>query len=389
VRKDRKTDRGSISTSLRARHLAAPALAFALVASAAAQVAAPTASVEATSPYAIALHRAADTRGAATVTISGTWPTPCTPTYESARLAGADLRVDARTTLNLCAHQPTPFAIEIDPAAAADRALPFPGVLHVSFFAANGTQAEPKLRAFALVEGEPGRPAFAPENGFWWTTSTTRQSASRNVVSLERQGTQLTAALMSYDHDGRGNWQFGTATLEGRVAHIPLLQLAGGSDPFAAASTAPHGEAGLMLDIEFRSSAVATAWLSRRGVGDDAALELQTMDLVRLPFADAGDGSAWKGDWILVADSEQTPPLRVRFDRVSPLDATRFRLSDEAAGVVMDCENDTRNAELPPQYCAAQRADGTPLGRFNSVAITRMDGTRVDGSGVHLMRVTP
>ena len=380
--------RPASSVTLRSmRRLAAATLALGLVAPVGAAPLVNTASAAdaGAGAYAITLSPGTTT-AEPTLTIEGTWATPCTPTFEGASLAGADLRIDARATLSLCARQPTPFRIEINPALALGR-TPLPGgVLHISFYAADGAQGTPALRAFALVDTSPAAPAFAPESGFWWTTSGTRPSASRNVVSIERQGTQLTAALMSYDRDGRGSWQFGTAQLDGRIAHIPLLQLAG-SDPFSAASTAPHGEAGLVLDVEFHGSALASAWLSRGAV--DGALELQTMELVRLPFADAGNGGAWKGDWVLVSDAEDETPQRLHLQVAAPLDPFHFRLADAAAAILLDCALDLDNAELPPPRCVLRHADGSGFGSFSAVAINRMDGTRNDGVALHLLKVSP
>jgi len=371
----------------RAQLAAVPLLAFGLFCAAAAQV---TMSAPATTAdpggYSITQSRAVGS-GPTMLAIGGMWPTPCAPTFETAKLAGADLRVDARTMLGLCANQPTPFSIEVNPALALGLPELAAGIYHVSFYAANGAQAEPRLRAFSLIDTTHAATPFTPETGFWWTTST-EHGGGRNVFSLELQGSQLSAALLSYDRDGRGNWQFGTAQLDGRVAHIPLIQLAGGSDPLAAVSTVPRGEAGLMLDLEFHSNALATAWLSRSGSGENAALQLQTMQLVRLPFEDAGDGSAWQGDWILLAD-EKSPPQRLRLSRVPVQDADRFRLADAAVGVTLDCQLETQNEELPPTRCTAVRSDGSVLGRFDAVAITRMDGTRADGAAVHLVRVSP
>jgi hypothetical protein len=339
--------------------------------------------------YSFALLSGGET--APLLTVQGNWPTPCAPTFQGASLSGNDLRIDARTMLNLCAHASTPFSITIDPALAAGQAALAPGIYHVSFYAADGMQGAPQLRAFGLLDTAASASVpFKPENGFWWTTSATHQSMSRNVFSLELQGSQLTAALMSYDHDGHGDWQFGTAQLDGRIAHVPLLQIAGGSAPFAAAAAAtPRGEAGLTLDLEFHSGAHASAWLTRTVDADDPRVELQAMELVRLPFADAGGGSAWKGDWVLLTDADDAAPLRLHLDRLTTLNAYRFRLSDDRQGVIIDCTLDGSNVELPPQNCNAHRHDGGDIGHFDAVAIGRMDGTRGDGAGVHLLRVTP
>lgn len=319
-----------------------------------------------------------------TLAIADSWPTPCTPTFDGTSLDGANLRVDARAVLSLCAHQATPYTIEVDPAAAIGHRLA-ERVYHVSYYAANGAQAPAKLRAFALVDTAASNPAPAPESGFWWTTSDGRAGAGRNVFSIEVQGSQLTTALMGYDRDGRGNWQVGAGVLEGRVAHVPLLQLAGGSDPFSGAASAPRGEAGLMLDVEFHSTSQATVWLSRAGGGDDAGIEMQTFEIARLPFAGAAD--AWTGEWILATDGD-TPPQRLRLKRIGTPDGIGFRLSDETAQVAIDCYLDPENAELPPHQCVLRRADGVQLGQFDAVAMTRMDGFNNGKAGLHLLRVS-
>lgn len=377
-----ETNQPVSSRSLHARCVAL-LLALVTVAMAQAQTAA-----NAGDGYSIA-WRPAGAHGVATLTIDGTWPTPCTPTFDAASLEGADLRIDARAVLNLCTRQATPYLIEIDPTAALRRAALPAGVYHVAFYAADGTQATPKLRAFALVDTANGsEPAFAPETGFWWSTAGAGAAAGRNVFSIESQGSQLTVALMSYERDGRGSWQFGTGTLQGTIAHVPLLQIAGGGDPFSGAGTQPHGMAGFMLDLEFHSNSLATAWLTRPAAAD-GALQMQTLDLVRLPFANPGDGSAWKGDWILAADADGATPQRLHFTRVMALDATTFRLGDADAGIFLDCALDSSNAELPPPRCILRRRDGSELGRFDAIAITRMDGILANDVPVHLLRVKP
>lgn len=371
-----------------ARGIAAAALALAVWISSPAQTTAAATTAAGLGAFAIDLHADSAAPHAPLLTISGTWPTPCTPAFEHAALSGSDLRIDARSALNLCAGGPTAFSLEVNPALALDRPALEPAVYHVSLYAANGAQSDAKLSAFALVDASKAAPAYAPESGLWWTTSKAAAAASRNVFSLERQGNQLTVALMTYDHAGRATWQVGTAQLDGRVAHVALLTLAGGSDPFTSRAATPHGEPGLTLDLEFTSSSAAKAWLGRR-TGDDGALELQSLDLARLPFAGGAGGDAWRGDWVLVTDADQYPPLRLRFDRVTTLDAYRFRLSDDYASVSLDCDLDPQSADAPPRYCVASRYDATPLGRFEAVAITRMDGARGDGLAVHLLRITP
>src|SRR5512147_1980101 len=90
--------------------------------------------------------------GNTVLSISGSWPTACTPTFDKASLDGADLRIDARAVLSLCTRQATPYAIELNPLAALGQATLPAAVYHVYYYAANGAQAEPRLHAFALVD---------------------------------------------------------------------------------------------------------------------------------------------------------------------------------------------------------------------------------------------
>jgi hypothetical protein len=369
--------------------IAAALLGAALIAAAAGGIRAAVAAAADSGSYAIAIAANGSGKNDTLLSISGSWPTACTPTFDKASLSRSDLRIDARAVLNLCARQRTPYSIELNPRAALGQTALAPSVYHVYYYAANGAQAEPQLRAFALVNAAAGAggAAFAPETGFWWTTGGDK-AAARNVLSIEAQGPQLTVALMSYDADGRGSWQFGTGSLSGRIAHVPLLQIAGGKGPFSAASAGQRGEAGWMLDLEFQSSSLASAWLSRPLGGEDSPLQVQTVDLVRLPFAKAGDGSAWKGDWILVMDAGTTAPQRLHLDHVEALDAATFRLGDDAAGIYVDCGLDGSNAELPPSRCILRRRDGGELGQFTAIAITRMDGALSNGAALHLLRVS-
>jgi len=317
------------------------------------------------------------------VAISGAWATQCPPTLESVSLDETDLRIQARSVLGLCARAATLFSIEVDPARALDRASLPAGVYRVSFYAADGAQARPKLRAFSLVDrSAPGSAAPSPEAGFWWSTG----SGDRTVLSLEAQGGQLSVALMSYDVLGQPQWFFGAAPFAGRTAHLALLRLQGGNDALARADAGQVGaEAALTLDLEFHSAAHASAFLSRSGEGDDAPLRLRAFDVVRLPVADAANGSAWQGDWVLVDDAGAQ---RVHFGQFTAVDAEHFELADSAHGLVLACTRDAKFPELPPSSCALRSAAGADASLFDSVALQRMDGSTAAGAAVHLLRIT-
>jgi len=316
------------------------------------------------------------------LTISGQWQTQCPPTLENIALDAHDLRIDARSVLGLCERGATPFSIELDPALALQHPLA-PGVYHVSFYAADGAQSTPKLRAFALLDRSlPNMPAITPETGFWWTSNAS--DANRTMLSLELQDGQLSVALLSYDESGHATWYFGAAAYAGHIAHLPLLRLSGGNAPFNPVSSAPHGDSALTLDLEFSSAAHAGAWLTR---DSDAGLQLQALDLVRLPLMDSADGHAWVGDWVLVADAVDAAPQRLHLDQFRALDAAHFELADAANGATLTCSRKPAQPEWPPGSCSLRIGEATE--NFTSVALTRMDGQRPDRAGIHLLRVTP
>jgi hypothetical protein len=336
-------------------------------------------------PYAIRLQQASAAVAGWTLAIDGEWATQCPPALESVGLDGNDLRIDARSALGLCARQATPYSIEVNPTLALNRPNLTPGIYHVSFYAADGAQARPKLRAFALVDRSlPDASSITPETGFWWSTQSGTAETDRSILSLELQNGQLSVALLSYDTAGQPTWYFGAGPFAGRTAHVPLLRLAGGSDPFSPVATNLHGEPALTLDLQFASSAHAAAWLGRsEGSVDDSSLRLQPMDLVRLPLAESADGGAWQGDWVLVKDAGGTPQ-RLRLDRFQTLDANHFQLDDSANGFSLACTRDATRPDLPPSSCSLHQADGSESAVFDSVAIARMDGV-----AVHLLRISP
>lgn len=316
------------------------------------------------------------------LSVAGQWATQCPPVLQSVALDGNDLRIDARSVLDLCAAQPTPYSIELNPALALQRAAFAPGVYRVSFYAADGAQVQPKLRAFALIDrSAPDAGTTTPETGFW-----SSDDNDRTLLSLELQGGQLSAALLSYDADGQPAWLFGSAPYDGRVAHVSMLRLSGGSAPFTPALSSPHGDAAMTLDLQFSTSAHAQAWLSRtRG---DGSLQLRALDISRLPLSASVDGSAWQGEWVLVADADDSVPQRLQLNGFQALDARHFQLASADGAVALSCERGAEAQNSTPRSCTLHMADGS-TSRFDSVAIGRMDGTDANGAAVHLLRITP
>lgn len=323
------------------------------------------------------------------LTVSGQWPSQCPPALEGVSLDGLDLRIDSRSVLGLCERREMPFSIELNPALALNRQVLPPGIYHVSFYAADGAEAQPALRAFALIDRSPiGATPIVPETGFWWSANAADSEADRSVLSIELQADQLSVALMSYDGTGQPVWYFGAATYAGHIASIPLLRLSGGSGPFSPAPAQPHGNPALNLDLQFVSAAHANAWLTRPA--GNGALQLQSLDLVRLPMAESIAGQTWQGDWVLVSDAPGATPQRLRLDNFQSLDAEHFQLSDDAGTTLLVCSREPGQPDWPPTACTLQRstlADAT-IYDFDSVAITRLDGSDHDGTAVHLLRVS-
>jgi len=193
-------------------------------------------------------------------------------------------------------------------------------------------------------------------------------------------------ALLSYDESGQATWNFGAAPYAGHIAHLPLLRLAGGSAPFNAVSSAPHGDSALTLDLEFSSAAHAGGWLTRMR-DSDATLQLQTLDLVRLPLVDSTDGHAWAGEWVLISDGVEAAPQRLQLAQFRAIDTAHFELADAANNATLTCSRKPAQPEWPPTLCSLRVGAATE--NFTSVALTRMDGQHPDRSAVHLLRVTP
>lgn len=321
--------------------------------------------------------------------ISGNWFNQCPPTMQHVTLDGDDLRIEARSVLSLCSRRPTAFSIEVNPALATNRTALAPGVYRVGFYAATGNQGTPNLRAFSLIQNGAPPTNVIPESGFWWNSSDLQTGTHRMALTFELQGGQLSAALLSYDDSGSPSWQFGTAALNGSIAHVPLLKMSGGSDPFASTVLAPRGEQDLTLDLQFHSGAHASAWLSRRvGTVDDPVLDLKQMDLVRLPSGNAAEASAWEGDWILTADASFIGTQRLHLRKLPDIDASHFELADAETDIHLVCERKSGNAEQLPRNCVLRQTNGTEIGRFGALAISRMEGKRPDGFDLHLIRVS-
>jgi hypothetical protein len=321
--------------------------------------------------------------------IDGRWPTQCPPSLKSVTLDGTDLRIDARSDLTLCDRTAMPFSIELNPALAVDKTSLDPGIYHVSFYAADGANDAPKLRAFTLVDRSASdAPPVSPEPGFWFTANTPDATTNRTILSVEPQDGQLNVALMSYDDLGQPTWFFGAAPFNGHIAHVPLVHIVGGTDAFHPSITPTRGDALLALDLQFQSGAHALGWVSReRGNSDDSSLQVQPLDLVRLPMTNTTDGQAWQGDWVLVADDDNAPQ-KLHLTQYRAVDAQHFEISDVNVQFTLACTREPTQPDWPPSSCSLRRGNDVVSGAFDSVALSRMDGLDGNGAAIHLLRVS-
>ena len=321
--------------------------------------------------------------------IDGRWPTQCPPSLKSVALDGTEIRIDARSDLTLCDRTAMPFSIELNPALAMDKTSLDPGVYHISFYAADGANDAPKLRAFTLVDRSASdAPTVAPEPGFWFTANSPDATTNRTILSVEPQDGQLDVALMTYDEIGQPTWFFGAAAFNGHIAHVPLVHIVGGTDPFHPSVTPARGDAVLALDLQFQSGAHALGWLSREhGSADDSNLQVQPLDLVRLPVANTTDGQAWEGDWVIVSDDDSAPQ-KLHLTQYRAIDAQHFEIGDASGQFTLACTREPTQPDWPPSSCNLRRGNDAVSGAFDSVALSRMDGIDGNGAAIHLLRVS-
>jgi hypothetical protein len=312
--------------------------------------------------------------------INGTAPAGCVPSVRRVTLDGADLSIELTTPATGCKPQrPVPFHLQADPAAAAGlRVLPAQ-VYRVRVYSGAGSNVS--LAAFSLVDTSASQLATTPESGFWWSQAGTDSGQPAGTgMSLEVQDNQLAASLLGFADSGSSAWHFGSATLAGNTARIPLVQLANGDEWFTAIGTRPDVHPGPRLEIEFLSPTRARAWLVRSENGRDT--QVRPLVLSRSAFAAGPAGSAWVGRWVLVPEDGGNPRL-FEFTGPSNRDADSFRLVDPANDANLDC----RLASGGQADVCTLTSATSPLIDFDRVGFDHLGGHDANGAPVQLMRV--
>ena len=314
--------------------------------------------------------------------IDGTAPAGCVPRVGQVMLEGADLSIELTAPATGCRPQRMiPFHLQADAGVASGLSSLTPQVYRVRVYAGSGTDAG--LVAFSLIDTSAAVMASVPESGFWWSQATPDGVAAvaGSGMSLELQDNQLAASLLGFTESGAATWYFGSTTLTGNVARIPLVQLAHGDEWFSAIGSRPDAEPGPRIELEFLSPTRARAYLVRTDNGRDS--QVRTLMLTRSVFSTGTAGSAWIGRWVLVP--EDGGNARV-FDFAGPSnrDADSFRLVDAANDVNLDCRVGSGKAQADACTLSSSTA---PLADFDQVGFDHLGGHDADGAPVQLLRV--
>ncbi|MGA9422350.1 MAG: hypothetical protein WBW61_08295, partial [Rhodanobacteraceae bacterium] len=284
------------------------------------------------------------------IAISGAWPNDCPPEVDGVALEATDLTINARFPTTGCdASHPTHYRLDVSPSAVTG--LPqLPAQVYQTRVFLAPTNGAPTLAAFRLLDATATQTAPRPESGFWWSQSSKQTGAALagSGLSLEFQDHRLAAGLLGFDDTGNATWYFGSAPLEGRVAHVPLVSLSRGDGPFQSAGSRPLAEPGPRIEIEFQSPTRALAWLVRdQGNG---TLDVRALSISRSLFVADPAGSAWSGRWVLLREGEDSAHV---FDlrSLSVADADSFHLSDPSTGDRLDCRIDIASRTPDPDLC--------------------------------------
>jgi hypothetical protein len=306
----------------------------------------------------------------------------CSPRVERVSMDGADIGIELHAPRTGCDPlRALPYSLHVDPGASAGVPILAGQTYRVRVFSDEGGVS--RLVAFRLLESGITTAGPEPENGFWWSETTSEAGlASRGTgISLESQGDQLAIGLYGFADAGSAAWYFGSTRLKGRVAAVSLLELSGGDPLFSPTGSQPSAQAGPRLEIEFLSPTRARAWLVRTENGRDTAV--RTLALSRSRFATGDTGASWNGRWVLVADDESAP-RQFEFSTPTRQGADTFHLVDAGNDASLDCRS--RVVDALPDLCTLS-VGASPLADFNQIGLDHLSGHGNDGASVKLMRV--
>lgn len=317
--------------------------------------------------------------------VEGVWPNSCLPEVVRTSLEGSNIDILLRGSSRSCSDVASPLRLKVNPARESGMRQFALGTFQVRLHLLQADGSSLPI-GFRLLQSGWDDTLSRPESGFWWSVSSTAPEAllAGSGLSIEQQGKNLAVTLLSYEA-GAPVWYFGSAQMPGNIAHVPLLRMVGGDEPFATPNGGPRAEPGLSLNLQFLGPAHAQAWLVRARPGADRGLDIQALNLLRLPFETERNGAAWRGEWVLVVGEARQARILDLADLVTA-DAESFGLSDRADGSTLQCRLEDIGGHPTPAFCSL--ADGERvLADFDHVGLDRLSGLDPDGNPVRLVRL--
>ena len=317
--------------------------------------------------------------------IQGVWPDSCPPVIVRSSLADSHIDIVLRRSSNHCSDVPTPLSLRINPAREAGLRQLGLGVFQIRLHLL-GDDGSSQLLGFRLLQSGGTDTSSRPESGFWWSVPTDSQvpALAGSGVSIEQQGENLAVTLLTYEA-GAPVWYFGSTTMPGSIAHLPLLRMVGGDEPFSGPGASPRAETGMSLNLQFMGPAHAQAWLVRPRRGAEQAVEVQELNLLRIPFQTDRIGAGWRGLWALVADDAREARV-IELTDLLTADAESFRLRDRSGELTLQCRLDDIGGHPTPAFCSLNEADGV-VADFDRIGLDRLSGLTTEGRPVRLVRL--
>jgi hypothetical protein len=317
--------------------------------------------------------------------IEGSWGSSCLPSVTHTSLVDDRIDIQLHSAASNCTASPTPFQIKVNPAREAGLRQFALGVYQVRLYLQKGAGSS-TLVAFRLLLSGGNDTRSQPESGFWWSVPTLddRPALAGNGMSIEQQGDKIAVTWLSYEA-GNPTWYFGSTTNPGNVARIDLLRMAGGGEAFSGPNSAPGAAPGLSLNLQFLSPSHANAWLVQAQSPGSESIDIQALNLLRLPFESGHPGANWQGEWAFVV-GEASEARIVNLASLATADAESFRVSDRLGSVSLHCRLDSIGEHTLPAFCTL--SDGASiLADFDQVGLDRLSGLTPDGDRVRLVRL--
>lgn len=316
--------------------------------------------------------------------VSAEWPDSCLPQLLRSSMVDWHIDVELRSTRHDCVATPTPLSLRFNPSREAGQKQMPVGVYEVRFYLARDNGFS-ELIAFNLLRAGWRGSGFRPESGFWWSVSNAdRAFLAGSGLSIEQQGETLAVTLLSYEA-GNAVWYFGNARAAGTLARVPLVRMFGGDSPFSAVGTPPQVEAALTLDLNFLSPSRATAWLTRPYADGREGIQIQSLDLLRLPFDGNSNGAAWKGQWVLIGEESRQATV-FDMNEVATSGAGNFILRSRGDGAELQCRLEDVGGHAVPTICSL--LDGSDLlADFDKIGLDQLIGRSPEGQNMRLVRL--